>query len=41
MDEVTPNQVNLTFASTADNDLILGYEVARITYENGRRFFRI
>ena len=36
VDEVTPNQVNLTFASTADSDLILGYEVARITYENGQ-----
>ena len=36
MDEKTPNQVNLTLASNADSDLLLGYEIARVTYENGQ-----
>ena len=36
VDEKTPNQVNLTLASNADSDLLLGYEIARVTYENGQ-----
>lgn len=35
VDERTPNQVNLTLATDA-GDLLLGYEIARITYENGQ-----
>lgn len=36
VDDRTPNQVNLTLASNADSGLLLGYEIARVTYENGR-----
>lgn len=36
VDDVTPNQVNLTLESTVDSDLLLGYEIARVTYENGK-----
>ena len=36
VDEVTPNQVNLTLESSVDRDLLLGYEISRITYENGK-----
>ena len=36
VDEKTPNQVNLTLASNADSGLLLGYEIARVTYENGK-----
>lgn len=36
VDDVTPNQVNLTLASSADEGLVLGYEIARVTYENGK-----
>ena len=35
VDEKTANQVNLTLASTVDSDLLLGYEITRVTYENG------
>ena len=33
--EDTPNQVQLTLAAQTDTGLLLGYEIARITYENG------
>lgn len=36
VDERTPNQVHLTLASNADSGLLLGYEIARTTYENGK-----
>ena len=36
VDEKTPNQVNLALASNADSGLLLGYEIARVTYENGK-----
>lgn len=36
VDDKIANQVNLTLASHADSDLLLGYEIARITYENGK-----
>ena len=36
VDEKTPNQVNLTLAADADSSLLLGYEIARTTYENGK-----
>ena len=36
VDEKTPNQVNLTLASDAEPGLLLGYEIARVTYENGQ-----
>lgn len=36
VDEKTPNQVNLTLAADADSSLLLGYEIARTTYENGQ-----
>ena len=35
LDERTPNQVNLTLGCDA-GDLLLGYEIARITWENGQ-----
>lgn len=35
VDEKTANQVNLTLASTVDSDLLLGYEITRVIYENG------
>ena len=35
VDAKTPNQVNLTLASNVDQDLLLGYEITRITYANG------
>ena len=35
VDARTPNQVHLTLASNLDADLLLGYEITRITYENG------
>lgn len=36
VDEKTPNQVNLTLKSTVDSGLLLGYEISRVTYENGK-----
>lgn len=36
VDEKTPNQVNLTLETNAADGLLLGYEIARITYENGQ-----
>lgn len=36
VDETTPNQVNLTLDANVDSDLLLGYEIARVTYENGQ-----
>ena len=36
VDDVTPNQVHLTLEADVDSDLLLGYEIARITYENGQ-----
>ncbi len=36
VDAVTPNQVNLKLEANVDADLLLGYEIARITYENGQ-----
>ncbi len=35
VDDVTSNQFNPTLESTVDSDLLLGYESARVTYENG------
>ena len=34
--EQTPNQVELDLVSTVDADLLLGYEITRITYANGQ-----
>ena len=36
VDDVTPNQVHLSLEADVDSDLLLGYEIARITYENGQ-----
>lgn len=36
VDEKTPNQVNLTLETNVADGLLLGYEIARITYENGQ-----
>ncbi len=36
VDETTPNQVNLTLDADVDSGLLLGYEIARVTYENGK-----
>lgn len=36
VDDVTPNQVHLTLEADVDQALLLGYEIARITYENGQ-----
>ena len=36
VDDKTANQVNLTLTANADSGLLLGYEIARITYENGK-----
>lgn len=36
VDASVPNQVHLQLTSTADPDVILGYEIARVTYANGQ-----
>ena len=36
VDGKTPNQVNLTLAADADSELVLGYEISRITWQNGK-----
>lgn len=36
VDEKTPNQVHLNLETNAADGLLLGYEIARITYENGQ-----
>lgn len=36
VDDVTPNQVHLTLEADVEPELLLGYEIARITYENGQ-----
>ena len=36
VDDTIPNQVHLTLEANAGEGLLLGYEIARITYENGQ-----
>lgn len=36
VDDTIPNQVHLTLEADAGEGLLLGYEIARITYENGQ-----
>lgn len=36
VDEKIANQVNFTISSTVDPELLLGYEITRIIYENGK-----
>lgn len=41
VDEKTANQVQLTLDANAADGLVLGYEIARITYENGQAQTRV
>lgn len=41
INEKMPNQVDLKLASNAEDGLLLGYEIARVTCENGQRHSQV